>query len=83
MWPTGNAAPQDIKPFPMQAMISHQAGVMGGIGGQIEGLDRNRSAFAMGQGAGAIHQVQSCADIVAGIMSEAEAIVGRMAALRG
>ena len=75
--------PQDIKPFPMQAMISQQAGVMGGIGGQIEGLDRNRSAFAMGQGAGAIHQVQSCADIVAGIMSEAEAIVGRMAALRG
>jgi NAD(P)H-dependent flavin oxidoreductase YrpB (nitropropane dioxygenase family) len=37
----------------------------------------------MGQGAGAIHQVQSCADIIEGIMSEAEAIVGRMAALRG
>src|SRR5206468_4328715 len=43
--------PQDIQPFPAQAMLSHQAGVMGGIGGQIEGLDRGRSAFAMGQGA--------------------------------
>ncbi len=43
--------PQDIQPFPQQAMISSQAGVMGGIGGQIEGLTRERSAFAMGQGA--------------------------------
>jgi enoyl-[acyl-carrier protein] reductase II len=75
--------PQDIKPFPMQAMISHQAGVMGGIGGQIEGLDRNRSAFAMGQGAGAIREVQSCAEIIAGIMSDAERIIARMAALKG
>jgi enoyl-[acyl-carrier protein] reductase II len=75
--------PQDIKPFPMQAMISHQAGVMGGIGGQIEGLDRNRSAFAMGQGAGAIREVQSCAEIIADIMSGAEKVIGRMARLNG
>jgi enoyl-[acyl-carrier protein] reductase II len=75
--------PQDIKPFPMQAMISHQAGVMGGIGGQIEGLDRNRSAFAMGQGAGAIREVQSCAEIMADIMSGAEKVIGRMARLNG
>src|SRR4029453_6948524 len=44
--------PQDIQPFPPQAMISHPEGVMGGIGGQIEGLDIDRSAFAMGQSAG-------------------------------
>jgi enoyl-[acyl-carrier protein] reductase II len=75
--------PQDIKPFPMQAMISTQAGVMGGIGGQIEGLDRNRSAFAMGQGAGAIREVQSCAEIMADIMSGAEKVIGRMARLNG
>jgi enoyl-[acyl-carrier protein] reductase II len=75
--------PQDIKPFPMQAMISTQAGVMGGIGGQIEGLDRNRSAFAMGQGAGAIREVQSCAEIIADIMSGAEKVIGRMARLNG
>ncbi|MFN9162191.1 MAG: NAD(P)H-dependent flavin oxidoreductase [Alphaproteobacteria bacterium] len=74
--------PHEIKPFPMQAMISTQAGVMGGIGGQVEGLDRNRSAFAMGQGAGAIQEVQSCAEIVNGIMAEAEAIIARMSALK-
>ena len=74
--------PQDIKPFPMQAMISHQAGVMGGIGGQVEGLDPNRSAFAMGQGAGAIHKVQSCAEIIDGMMVQATSIIGRMSALQ-
>jgi len=71
--------PQDIQKFPMQAMMSHQAGVMGGIGGQIEGLSRERSAFAMGQGAGGIHDVKSAAEIIADIMAEAEAVIGRMA----
>jgi len=70
--------PQDIKPFPLQAAISVQSGVMGGIGGQTEGLDRNRSAFAIGQGAGAIHEVLPCAEIIRRIMSEAEEIIGRM-----
>ena len=70
--------PQDIQKFPMQAMLSHQAGVMGGIGGQIEGLSRERSAFAMGQGAGAIHDVKSCAEIIREIIAEAEAIIARL-----
>lgn len=74
--------PQDIKPFPMQAMISTQAGVMGGIGGQTEGLDRNRSAFALGQGSGAIRDVKPCADIIASIMSEAEAVISKISAFR-
>jgi enoyl-[acyl-carrier protein] reductase II len=70
--------PQDIQKFPMQAMLSHQAGVMGGIGGQIEGLSRERSAFAMGQGAGAIHDVKSCAEIVREIIADAQAIIARL-----
>jgi enoyl-[acyl-carrier protein] reductase II len=70
--------PQDIQKFPMQAMRSHQAGVMGGIGGQIEGLSRERSAFAMGQGAGAIHDVKSAAEIIREIVAEAEAIIARL-----
>jgi|JI9StandDraft_1071089.scaffolds.fasta_scaffold23934_3 enoyl-[acyl-carrier protein] reductase II len=74
--------PQDIKPFPMQAMISTQAGVMGGIGGQVEGLDRNRSAFALGQGSGSIRDVKSCAEIIASIMAEAEAVISKMSAFR-
>lgn len=74
--------PQDIKPFPMQAMHSVQAGVMGGIGGQIEGLDRNRSAFAIGQGAGAIHKTLTSAEIIQSIMRDADAIISRMQNLR-
>ena len=44
--------PQEIQPFPQQAILSHHTGVMGGIGGQIDGLDADRSCFAMGQSAG-------------------------------
>ncbi|HWD25694.1 MAG TPA: nitronate monooxygenase family protein [Rhizomicrobium sp.] len=73
--------PGDIKAFPAQAILSTQAGVMGGIGGQIEGLSRERSAFAMGQGAGGIHDVKPSREIVREIMEEAEAVIARMAAL--
>ena len=75
--------PQDIKPFPAQAMLSHQSRVMGGIGGQIDGLERDKSCFAMGQGAGGIKDVPSCREIVERVMAEAEAVLGRIAALRG
>ena len=70
--------PQDIQPFPAQAMISTQAGVMGGIGGQIEGLDIKRSAFAMGQGAGAIHDVKPAREIIAEMIAQAEEVIARM-----
>ena len=75
--------PGEIQPFPMQAMLSRQNRVMGGIGGQIDGLDRERSCFAMGQGAGGIKDVLSCREIVERIMAEAEAVLGRLSALRG
>ena len=74
--------PQDIQPFPMQAMVSHQAGVMGGIGGQIEGLDPDRSCFAMGQSAGGVHEVLPAAEIVARLINEAESAIDRTARLR-
>jgi enoyl-[acyl-carrier protein] reductase II len=73
--------PQDIQAFPMQAATSSRAGVMGGIGGQIDGLDINRSAFAMGQGSGAIHEVKSSREIIREMIAEAEEIIGRMARL--
>ena len=65
----------EIQPFPQQAVLSHRAGVMGGIAGQIDGLDRDRSCFAMGQGAGAIRSVLSCREIVEKTMAEAEAVI--------
>jgi enoyl-[acyl-carrier protein] reductase II len=73
--------PQDIQAFPAQAMLSHQAGVMGGIGGQLEGLDHARSAFAMGQGSGAIHDVKPARDIIQEIVEEAGEVIARIARL--
>ncbi|MDQ0466690.1 enoyl-[acyl-carrier protein] reductase II [Caulobacter ginsengisoli] len=73
--------PSDIQAFPMQAMVSHQAGVMGGIGGQIEGLDPDKSCFAMGQSAGGVHDVLPAGDIVRRIMAEAHEAIARTAAL--
>ena len=75
--------PADIQPFPAQAMISIRAGALGGIGGQIDGLDAEKSCFAMGQSAGGIHDILPAGQIVANIMAEAEAAITRVAALRG
>jgi enoyl-[acyl-carrier protein] reductase II len=73
--------PGEIQPFPLQAMASVQAGVLGGIGGQTEGLDPDRSCLAMGQSAGGIRQVLPAGQIVAGLVAEAEAAIRRSAAL--
>jgi len=73
--------PDEIQPFPQQAIHSHSAGVMGGIGGQIEGLDPDRSCFAMGQSAGGVHAVRSAGEIVRSLMEEAEAAIGRLTRL--
>ena len=74
--------PGDIQPFPQQAILSSRAGVMGGIGGQVEGLDADRSAFAMGQSAGGIHDVPAAGDIVRRLMAEAEAALDHAASFR-
>ena len=73
--------PQEIQPFPQQAILSHHTGVMGGIGGQIDGLDADRSCFAMGQSAGGVHAVRPAAEIVDEIMAEAEAAIARLSRL--
>lgn len=73
--------PADIQPFPMQAMISVQNGALGGIGGQVEGLDAQKSCFAMGQSAGGVHDAPPAGQIVAQIMQEAHAVIGRLARL--
>jgi enoyl-[acyl-carrier protein] reductase II len=73
--------PGDIQSFPMQAMTSIRNQAMGGIGGQIEGLDPDKSCFAMGQSAGGVHEVLPASEIVARIMAEAHAAIGRLARL--
>ena len=74
--------PGDIQPFPQQAILSSHAGVMGGIGGQIEGLDPDKSCFAMGQSAGGIRDVLPAGEIVRRILTEADQAMGRLEKLR-
>ncbi len=71
--------PDDIQPFPMQIMVSQQADVLGGIAGKLEPLDPARDCLPAGQGAGAIHDILPCAEIVRRTMAEAEAAIERMA----
>jgi enoyl-[acyl-carrier protein] reductase II len=73
--------PQDIQPFPMQAMISIRNGAMGGIGGQTEDLDKDRSCFAMGQSAGGVVAVSSAGDIVREVITEATEVLARLGRL--
>jgi enoyl-[acyl-carrier protein] reductase II len=73
--------PQDIQPFPAQSIASARAGVLGGIAGQMEGLDKSKSCFAMGQGAGAIRAVKPAAEIVRDMIAEAAEVLGRIGKL--
>ena len=72
----------EIQPFPQQAMVSIRNGAMGGIGGQVEGLDPAKSCFAMGQSAGGVHDVLAAGEIVARLVAEAETALARAAACR-
>jgi enoyl-[acyl-carrier protein] reductase II len=74
--------PADIQPFPQQAMVSIRAGAMGGIGGQVEGLDPAKSCFAMGQSAGGVHDVPPAGEIVTRLVAEAEAALAKAGAFR-
>ena len=76
--------PEDIQPFPMQAMHSHETGVIGGIGGITDEakLDADKSCFAMGQSAGGVKDVLPVKDIVERIMGEAEAAMDKMTGYR-
>jgi enoyl-[acyl-carrier protein] reductase II len=70
----------EIRPFPEQMAVSARAGAFAamGIGGEV---DLGRAAMPCGQGAGAIHDVRSCAEIVRDVVAEAEATIARLGAL--
>ena len=67
--------PQDIMPFPQQAIHSNKVDVIGGIGGVMDEarLSMDKSCFAMGQSAGGVKSVQTVAEIVNDLVSDAEA----------
>lgn len=76
--------PEDIQAFPMQAALSVQTDVIGGIGGVTDEtrLSVDKSCFAMGQSAGGVKDILPVAEIVDRIMAEAEESIERVSKLR-
>jgi len=64
----------EIKPFPMQVMISAQSGLMDYMG---RGGDADPETYFMpaGQGMGLIHSIKPAAEVFADIVAEAEAVL--------
>ncbi|MBI1783834.1 nitronate monooxygenase [Candidatus Sumerlaeota bacterium] len=68
----------EIKPFPLQAMVMHQLGVMKftAAGDASDGeVDPDRNCFPAGQGCGGIHEIKTCKQIIEDIMGQAEGIL--------
>ncbi|MEM9175509.1 MAG: nitronate monooxygenase [Myxococcota bacterium] len=75
--------PENIQRFPEQMYASSRAGVMAALGGQTEGIERDRHAMPCGQGAGGIDDILSCQEIVDRTMAEAEAVIAGLSPLAG
>jgi enoyl-[acyl-carrier protein] reductase II len=73
--------PERIRPFPEQFATSARAGVFTAMAGPGVEPDTERACMPCGQGAGAIRDILSCAEIVDGVMDEAERTISRLAAL--
>jgi enoyl-[acyl-carrier protein] reductase II len=73
--------PDEIQRFPEQMMASSRSGVMAPLAGATDGIDADRHCMPCGQGAGAIHDVLSCREIVEKTVAEARAVIARLAPL--
>jgi len=76
------AHPEQILPFPDQMTASMQDGLLAPLGGADREIDPDVACLPCGQGAGAIREILSCAEIVDEVMREAERTIERMARLR-
>lgn len=63
-----------IQPFPMQAGISVQEGVMDYMG-RGPRFDADRTFLPAGQGSGGIHDIRPAAEVFRDIVAEAEAVI--------
>ncbi|MEZ5380608.1 MAG: nitronate monooxygenase [Microthrixaceae bacterium] len=70
------------EPFPGQFLRSLEDGANHlGLGADAEGIDPQREFFPCGQGVGALEQLTPAADIVAGMLADAEEVLARTSAL--
>jgi enoyl-[acyl-carrier protein] reductase II len=68
--------PDEIKPFPEQMRISAKEMLL--LGGPGEQIDPDRACMPCGQGAGAIREIASCAEIIERVMQEARDTIARL-----
>ena len=73
----GNAEPL---PFAAQVMQSAARNLLGPIAGVVDAVDPATQCLAVGQGGGGIRAVLPCAEIIATMLAEAEAVRARLAA---
>lgn len=74
-----DAQPEEIKRFPEQLIRSAMAGVMNYV--DDAATDPHRTCMPAGQGIGGIHDVLPAGEIVARVLREAHAVVGRLGEL--
>jgi enoyl-[acyl-carrier protein] reductase II len=75
--------PLEIKKFPEQMALSAREDVLTALRGPESEVDAARDCMPCGQGAGAIHEVLSCREIVSRTLAEANDTIGRLGTLRG
>jgi enoyl-[acyl-carrier protein] reductase II len=74
--------PQEIQPFPLQSLAAARAGAFDLIGARLrEDIDPDRACMPCGQGAGGIHDIRSCKEIIDGVMREAREKIEEMSRL--
>jgi enoyl-[acyl-carrier protein] reductase II len=73
--------PEDIKPFPAQMIHTSAAGAMTLIEGPDAPIDPERHCLPAGQGAGGIHDIRSCREIVESVVAEARRTIQALGAL--
>jgi enoyl-[acyl-carrier protein] reductase II len=66
----------EIKPFPVQMVVSAQAGVVG-YAGRGGGFDPDRTFMPAGQGTGLIHEIKPAAEIFGDIVREAQTVIAQ------
>jgi enoyl-[acyl-carrier protein] reductase II len=71
----------EIQKFPEQMSISAREDVLALLRGADSEVNAERDCMPLGQGAGAVTDVLSCREIIERTMSEAERVIGGMAAL--
>jgi enoyl-[acyl-carrier protein] reductase II len=71
--------PQEIKPFPQQAELMAQRGLLGFLFPEMAERDPAHNCFPAGQGCGGIAAVQTCREIVDEFIADATAALSRLA----